>query len=204
MTRILLVRHGESEWNAAGRWQGWADPPLTPLGRAQALAAARSLSGVDVVVSSDLRRAVATAEAMAGVLGLAPVHRHAGLRERDVGEWTGLTRAEIDTRWPGWRDWAVTDSGFIEPPGGEAHEGFLERTVDAVGRVAKEYDGRVVVAVTHGGLIRMFERHLGIDPDAIPNLAGRWLTAGDGTLEAGERVVLVDPEEIELTIPPPH
>ena len=204
MTRILLVRHGESEWNAAGRWQGWADPPLTPLGRAQAAAAARALAAIDVVVSSDLRRAIVTAEVIAGALGLVPVHRHSGLRERDVGEWTGLTRPDIDQRWPGWRDWAITGEGFIEPPGGETHASFLERSLDAVGRVAKEYDGRTVVAVTHGGLIRMLERHLGITPDAIPNLAGRWVTAGDGTLEPGDRVVLVDPEEIELTVPPPH
>ena len=204
VTRLLLLRHGESEWNAAGRWQGWADPTLSDLGRAQAAAAAKALPGIDAVVSSDLQRAVETAAVIAHGLGLEPGGRHWGLRERDVGEWSGLTRFEIDERWPGWRDWAVRADGFVEPPGGETHGIFLDRTVTALGAVAKEHAGLTVVAVTHGGLIRMLERHLDLEPEAIPNLAGRWVTVGDSALEPGERVVLVDPEEIELTIPPPH
>lgn len=204
MTEILLVRHGESEWNAAGRWQGWADPPLTPLGQAQATAAADAVDGIEVVASSDLRRAVSTAETIAGRLGTGAVTQDQGLRERDVGEWTGLTRPEIDRRWPDWRTWAEQNNGFIEAPGGERHADFLARILNAVARVAERHAGARILAVSHGGVIRTLERHLGIEPDAIPNLAGRWLTVAPGSLEAGERVMLVDPEEIEVTIPPPH
>src|SRR3546814_1711635 len=102
MTRVLLVRHGQSEWNATGRWQGQADPPLTDLGRAQAHHAARSLGVVDAIVASDLQRAADTALIISGELGVGPVVLDEGLRERDAGEWSGLTRAEIERDWPGY------------------------------------------------------------------------------------------------------
>src|SRR3546814_7398309 len=73
MARVLLVRHGQSEWNATGRWQGQADPPLTDLGRAQAHHAARSLGVVDAIVASDLQRAADTALIISGALGVGPV-----------------------------------------------------------------------------------------------------------------------------------
>src|ERR687893_1474427 len=101
MARLLPVRKGESTWNATGRWQGWADPPLSDLGRAQAEAAAPAAAPVDAVVSSDLQRALVTAELMAAVLEIDGVHVEADLRERDVGDFTGLTRAQIEERWPG-------------------------------------------------------------------------------------------------------
>src|SRR5918995_495099 len=101
MARLLLVRHGESTWNAQGRWQGWADPPLSDIGRAQAESAAPAAAPVDAVVSSDLERARTTAELMAAVLDAGAVRVEPGLRERDVGDFTGLTRAEIEERWPG-------------------------------------------------------------------------------------------------------
>src|SRR5918997_4826156 len=101
MARLLPVRKGESTWNARGRWQGWADPPLSDLGRAQAEAAAPAAAPVDAVVSSDLQRALVTAELMAAVLEIDGVHVEADLRERDVGDFTGLTRAQIEERWPG-------------------------------------------------------------------------------------------------------
>src|SRR3954452_11777953 len=81
MARLLLVRHGQSEWNAVGRWQGQADPPLTELGRAQARAAARAIGELDAVFSSDLRRARETAEVIAECIGVGPVISDAGLRE---------------------------------------------------------------------------------------------------------------------------
>src|ERR687894_1848010 len=101
MAGLLLVRHGESRWNARGRWKGWADPPLSDLGRAQAEAAAPAAAPVDAVVSSDLQRARETAELMAAVLEVDDVLVETDLRERDVGDFTGLTRAEIEERWPG-------------------------------------------------------------------------------------------------------
>src|SRR5687767_11323336 len=95
-TRVLLVRHGQSEWNATGRWQGQADPPLTDLGRRQARSAAAALGTVDAVFASDLQRASETALIIAGELGVGPVVVDPDLRERDAGEWSGLTRVEIE------------------------------------------------------------------------------------------------------------
>ena len=99
-TRLLLVRHGESTWNADGRWQGQADPPLSALGEQQAADAAAHVDAVDAVWSSDLARARRTAEIIAHERGV-DVRIDARLRERDAGEWQGYTRAEIEERWPG-------------------------------------------------------------------------------------------------------
>ena len=103
-TRVLLVRHGQSEWNAEGRWQGQADPPLTDLGRLQAREAAGALGTVDAVWASDLQRAVETATVIADQLGVGPVVVDPDLRERDAGEFSGLTRPEIAARFPGYLD----------------------------------------------------------------------------------------------------
>ena len=119
MTRVLLVRHGQSEWNAAGRWQGQADPPLTDLGRHQALHAARNLGVVDAVVASDLQRASETALIIAEALGVGPVVLEPGLRERDAGEWSGLTRAEIERDWP----------GYLDSPSASRHTAFAGESV---------------------------------------------------------------------------
>src|SRR3954470_3221171 len=119
MTRLLLVRHGESEWNAAGRWQGGADPPLSETGMLQAADAGERLrgTGITAIVASDLKRTTRTAEIIAGVLGIATVHPEPGLREFDVGEWSGLTRPEIEERWPGHLDrWR--DGDLEQTPGG--------------------------------------------------------------------------------------
>src|ERR671917_2105987 len=101
-TRVLLVRHGQSEWNAVGRWQGQADPPLSDVGRQQARSAARSLGALDAIFASDLQRATETAMIIAAELGVGPVVVDPDLRERDAGEWSGLTRAEIEERYPGY------------------------------------------------------------------------------------------------------
>ena len=98
MSRILLVRHGQSTWNADGRWQGRADPPLSDLGRRQAEVAAEALAelGITRVVASPLVRAHETATIVGAALGLHDRAPTARLQERDAGEWTGKTRAEIE------------------------------------------------------------------------------------------------------------
>src|SRR5579871_6119870 len=98
---ILLARHGETEWNVARRWQGHAESDLTDTGRAQALELASLVgeSGISAIYSSDLRRAADTASIVADALGLT-VRVDAELREVDVGEWSGLTSAEIEARFP--------------------------------------------------------------------------------------------------------
>lgn len=190
------MRHGLSEWNAAGRWQGWADPPLAALGEEQARSAAERVGAVDVVVTSDLQRARRTAELLAPAAG--PVRIDAGLRERDVGAFTGLTRDEIDVRFPG-----VLDTHPVVPPGGEAWPAVLARVRSALARIAADAAGRVVLAVSHGGVIAGLERHLDVAAGPVPNLAGRWFdVAVDGDrIEAGERVLLVDPDVAPVTTP---
>jgi probable phosphoglycerate mutase len=216
MTRVLLVRHGQSEWNADGRWQGQADPALTDLGRHQALHASRSLGVVDAIVSSDLQRAAETAAIIASELGVGPLVLDADLRERHAGEWQGLTRAEIERDWPGYlgppppiegtpeaagANQVTDDSGpHRRPPGWEPDEHLVERAMAALVRVHELVPDGDAIVVTHGGLVYALERSMGERFVRLPNLGGRWVEVGpEGPVQLGERVVLVDPDE--LTIP---
>src|SRR4051812_18764843 len=138
-TDLLIVRHGQSEWNAIGRWQGHADPSLSELGRRQAFVAAASIGAVDGIVSSDLLRAVETGAIIAEQLGVGPVVVDERLRERNAGEWTGLTRAEIDKGWPGWISRAEIDKGWPgwidaarHPQGYEGFEDVMARVLEAL------------------------------------------------------------------------
>jgi broad specificity phosphatase PhoE len=194
---MLLLRHAESEWNAMGRWQGWADPPLSAEGERQAVAAGRQLRpiGFTAAVASDLRRARRTAELAFG----GPVQIDAGLREYDVGEWSGLTRAEIESRWPGaLDDWR--HGRLVAPPGGEMPDTFVARIAAAVTRVAAAHPDGVVLFITHGGVVRALERSLGVEQRRLAHLGGRWIEASPEGLGAGEAVFLLDPDaETEAT-----
>ena len=196
MTRILLVRHGLSEWNAVGRWQGWADAPLSEVGERQAADAARSVGAVDVLAASDLERAVRTAEIIGEAIGVGPVHVEPGLRERNAGAFEGLTRDEIMEQFPG-----ALDQHPVQPPGGEPLEVLTERAVASLLRLAELAPGGDVLAVTHGGLIRHLERHLDIEPEPVPNLGGRWVSVERGRIVPGERVLLIDPDAAPVTVP---
>jgi len=120
ISELLLVRHAESEWNATGRWQGHADPPLSPAGRAQARALAEAIAPLlearrpSLLVCSDLSRAIETARALGAACGLDPVP-DPRLRELDVGSWSGLTEPEIrrSEAEAGARIVIVTHLGFI-------------------------------------------------------------------------------------------
>jgi probable phosphoglycerate mutase len=189
MARILLVRHGQSEWNASGRWQGQADPPLSELGEEQAVSAARALGIVDAIYASDLVRAHHTAELVAAQLG-ADVAVEPRLRERKAGEWEGRTRAEIDEGWPGYLEAGRRPTGY------EPDDSVLDRVLAALDAIAATHDGDVLV-VTHGGVVRVVERHLGGDAEGlIPNLGGRWLEHDGDQLKLGERVVLLDESQV--------
>ena len=197
---LLLVRHGQSTWNAEQRWQGQADPPLSTLGERQARAAAAAAQhlGIARIFASDLIRARRTAELLAppGV----DVTLDPALRERHAGDWTGLTRAEIDERYPGWIDQQRS------PPGFEGDEPLLERVLPVVETLLAVADqAGATLALTHGGVIRTIERHFGAPSAPVPNLGGRWLhrEAGgtDATILLGDREVLVDPDAVALTVP---
>lgn len=153
MTVILLARHGETDWNSERRWQGHADRPLNDVGREQARELAETLAdrAIDVVYSSDLARAHETALIVADRLGL-PVEIDAGLREVDVGDWSGRVHTEIEGRDPeGYRRWREGGKGWS---GGESYEEMGERVVAAVLRLAARHPGQTVLVVTHGGSIR--------------------------------------------------
>ena len=153
MTTILLARHGETDWNREWRFQGHADPPLNETGRAQAaeLSDALATEELAAVYSSPLRRAFETAEVVASAHGLEPVALDA-LREVDVGSWQGLTRAEVETRFPEqYARWLGHGQGWDD---GETDEQMGKRVVAALLELAAAHEGERILAVTHGGPIR--------------------------------------------------
>jgi broad specificity phosphatase PhoE len=191
-TRALLTRHGQSEWNALGRWQGQADPPLTDLGRRQAHEAARSLGAVDGIWASDLQRAAETAAIIGDDMGVGPVVVDADLRERDAGEWTGLTRAEIEQRYPGY----LPDGR--RPASWESDEQLVARAQRALRRIADAIPGGDVLVITHAGVVFAVERHLGRDRTRLANVEGRWVTIAPEGLRLGDRVVLAEPQDVTV------
>jgi probable phosphoglycerate mutase len=153
---LYLTRHGETDWNAAGRWQGHTDIPLNGNGQRQALAIGDALwgAGIAAVVASDLSRARETARIAAERLGIAVAYLDPGLRERAFGPFEGLTRDECDRLHPeAWRAWVEEQRA---PPGGEGRAELAARVTAAIGRAADAFasvDGAVLV-VTHGGALR--------------------------------------------------
>ena len=134
MTKLLIVRHGQSEWNALGRWQGQADPPLTDVGENQAKKATKKLGLFDSIVSSPLQRAKNTASIISEITGVGPVTTEVGLMERDAGPWQGLTRIEIEKGWPGF-----LDSGH-RPDGYESNPDLLSRIFEVLKKISKNSD----------------------------------------------------------------
>ncbi len=191
VTRILVVRHGQSEWNADGRWQGQENPPLTELGRRQAVDAARAVGAVDAIYASPLDRAATTAHLIAESIGIGPVMLHEGLMERHAGEWQGLTRDQIDVAFPGYLE------AGQRPPGWE-DDGLVEtRVMAALTDIAAAHAGGQVLTVAHAGVIFAIERALGAEWERLANLGGRWLEHREHSWSIGERVHLL----IDETIP---
>lgn len=183
--RILMVRHGQSEWNARGRWQGQADPPLSPLGLEQARRAARRLVGLaefDAVASSDLVRAHHTAGVIAAELGLDEIHVDPRLRENHAGEWQGLTHAEIERDWPGYLEAGRRPEGF------EPADSVLARTHEAFEGLAQRNQGGQIVVVSHSGTIRTLVKSVSGRGPRLANLAGVWLDWHRGEIAVGDEV----------------
>jgi broad specificity phosphatase PhoE len=157
VTTLILARHGETDWNRDGIWQGHGDPPLNELGRRQAAELADRLADVeiDALYSSDLRRAYETAEIVGDAKRL-EITAEPDLREMDVGSWSGLTSEEIATRFP---EMTYHD--------GEEREAFDERAVGALHRIARAHEGGRVLVVTHGGVVRALERHMYGEPRGL-------------------------------------
>lgn len=186
--RILLLRHGQSTWNADGRWQGQEDPPLSTIGVRQARAATQSLGSFDVVAASPLERAFTTATIIVNELGIGPVVTDPDLVERHAGGFQGLTRPEIEERYPGY----LADRR--RPDDWEPDEAVASRAVGALARIAAQAGGGgSALVVSHGGVIHCLEDLVGATREGrIPNLGGRWFEIGPGVLRAGEPVLLVD------------
>ena len=187
ITRIFLVRHGETEWNATRRAQGQADVPLNDAGRRQASGAAAQLDGVELsaVYSSDLSRALDTARPIAEARGLS-VEIDPAFREIDQGEWEGLVTEEIHRRWPElWgpaRHWS-------QRPGGESPEQVQKRALEGLARIVEHHPQGQVAVVSHGGTIRWLAAHaLGYDMEEsarIRGLSNGGAVAIDARLDCG-------------------
>jgi broad specificity phosphatase PhoE len=191
VTNVLMVRHGQSEWNALGLWQGQEDPDLTDLGRQQAARASAAVGAVDAVFASPLMRAASTAAIISGEIGVGPVVLQEGLKERHAGEWQGLTRDQIEAQWPGYLEQRR------RPPGWEQDELVRERAFAALDAIASATGDGHVLVVAHAGIIYSVEEHLGAQWERLANLAGRWLRHDGSEWHLGDRVHLL----IEETIP---
>lgn len=166
--RLILVRHGESEWNALGRVQGQADPPLSEVGRAEARRLAPLVTALapELVVTSDLRRAAETGALVSGMTSTTDPR----WRECAMGDWTGRSAQELyadpSGRFEAWRE------GHADPPGGETWEAVCDRVADAARALRSSGAARVLV-VTHGGPVRAACAVLaGLAPDhlvPVPN-----------------------------------
>lgn len=153
-TRVLAIRHGETAWNVDGRIQGQLDIPLNDTGRWQVhrLALAVADEGISAIYSSDLLRALETAQAVARGCGQ-PVTTEVGLRERGFGSFEGMSFDEIKRRWPEQGErWRKRDPDF-SAPGGETLREFSARAVACVARLAARHPGETIGVVSHGGVM---------------------------------------------------
>ena len=157
MTKLIIIRHGESEANQLGVIAGWNDYPLTPLGMAQAEETAAHLATeqIDVVCSSDLCRAYATAEANAKLHGLT-VQAYPELRETYCGEWEGITFAELEARDPVEYDRFRRVQLTYTIPGGENLWESGLRFYNKILEIANENQGKTILIAAHGAVIRVF------------------------------------------------
>ncbi|PJF39829.1 MAG: hypothetical protein CUN55_13520 [Phototrophicales bacterium] len=178
MTKIILMRHGETVWNTLGRWQGHAPTPLSEDGILQVQHAAQNLyqhQPLDAIYSSDLLRAQQTAKIVAEIYQL-PINLEPRLREINLGAWQGLTREEI-MAWDSERYQALWQQHHLPRPGGESLQQVGQRANDAIQMWLKEHPNQVILGVTHGGTIRGLLYHLGLsDGNSSTNIKNTSLT----------------------------
>ena len=171
MRRWFLVRHGQTEWNRVGRAQGQANPPLNREGLEQAEALGVRLAAVafEAAYSSDLVRAVATAEPI--VRGRdAPITYRRDLREKSFGEWEGMSYEEVRRLYPRMLEELFDERPDFAPPGGESDRALLSRAAGAVARIRARHDGAGgnLLVVSHGGTLRaMMASMLGLPVHAM-------------------------------------
>ena len=191
--RIVLVRHGQTEYNREGRWQGLgSDVPLNDTGRAEAARVGEALAGafggsVAALYTSDLARAHETAEIIGARLGLAAVDEPA-LRELSHGRWEGLTHAEVAKRWPDELAEYEAHPYVVRRGGGDSYQDLETRLWPALERLSTVHRGERIVCVSHGGPIRLalskvLDRPL-TDRDAFGVVNGSWFEVARGFVSA--------------------
>jgi broad specificity phosphatase PhoE len=187
---FLFLRHAETEISDQNEWHGKEDPPLSATGRRHAISAAEKLGklrqDICAIITSDHARAVETASVFAGVLKCAIIQDPL-LRERDLGQWTGLTLREIEQGWPGvLEEWRI--GRICGPPGGETDQEVSRRVTRALLEHSNGSATQVVIA--HAGLLRGLLASHGLPDEEVAPLSGRWLrllpsrariVVGDGT-----------------------
>jgi glucosyl-3-phosphoglycerate phosphatase len=193
--RIVLWRHGRTEWNATGRFQGQTDISLDEVGREQADGAARRLASLqpERLVSSDLHRARDTMAALAALTGL-EIDLDVRLRETFAGDWQGLTGAEISSRYPEeYKSWRAGDP-LLRVGGGETRQEVAERMAAAVRDVAARLsDDGLAVLTTHGGAARLgIAALIGMPLERFTNIGGLSNTSWSMLRDTDQGWVLVE------------
>jgi broad specificity phosphatase PhoE len=192
---IYLARHGETEWNRIGRWQGATDIPLSDTGRAQARLLAERLRDRRIarVHASHLSRAHETAAIVAAHLGMPAPLTDPRLRERGYGAFEGLTRSECEDRFPGAWQRYLADRRLV-PPGGEPQAEVVERVVAAMTEIATANDetsseSGTILVISHGGTIRSFiHAAIGVIPPPLENGTVFRIRFDSGAFVSAERV----------------
>ncbi|RZI86470.1 MAG: histidine phosphatase family protein [Rubrivivax sp.] len=191
ITRLLVIRHGETAWNLEARIQGHIDIPLNEHGRWQAERLAQALAdeGIDALYASDLQRAFHTGQAVARAAGLT-LQVDTGLRERNFGRLEGMTQEQVAKQWPeeGQR-WRQRDPSY-GPEGGETLQAFYERSVATAERLAQRHPGQTVALIAHGGVLDCFYRAA----NHVPLSAPRAWTIGNASINR----LLYSPEGFSL------
>jgi len=189
-TRLCIIRHGETAWNAEGRVQGQTDVPLSEVGRAQARAVAGALSApaserFDALYASDLVRVTQTAAPASERLGLR-VRLDARLRERHYGVFETLTYADAKERFPEeYGRFKLRDPDY-DFGTGESLSGFYARSIECLSALVARHAGESILVFTHGGVLEMAYRYATAKPLStrrdfdIPNAALNWIEAGPG------------------------
>jgi 2,3-bisphosphoglycerate-dependent phosphoglycerate mutase len=188
---VLVIRHGESQWNTAGRWQGWLDIPLTARGEKQARARGAALHEAGerfaAIYCSDLGRARRTAELIAAAVDGPDPTADPGFRERHGGVFQGRDRAELEADYG--ELFAAWRAGTLDgPPEGEATAEVLERFDGALAAADSVTPPGALLVVTHGGVMRLVSQRAGLDASGVlDNCAGLWFAYCGGELRESTR-----------------
>jgi len=155
LTKVIFIRHGQTEWNVTGRYQGQSDVQLSEEGRQQAVKLAENfpVERVDAIYASDLQRAMVTAETIAKQFGLS-VQAEPAFRELSFGDWEGLTYQQIVDKWEDAMANFLQHPDILEIPGGESFPAVQKRAVKRLNELIEKHDGQTIVVVAHGAVLR--------------------------------------------------